>query len=345
MTELSPVVIELLEAERETLNARFALRQRGGGRIDPAAFLEHLQRCVAPLVERVQAYRPERARGTLVALYDASLDLCAASLLGREAKMPWVQKVWTDVLPAAVELLARDAQQVAGSLSNAIFQVASQRGTRPEVWLKRMRDVVSQCQSTGELLDAGKVAAWQAGMVQIRGAALTIASQLRPQLASAALGRADALSADELTVLIGRLREQPWLTVEAARRASTLGIAAAATVGAFTGFGGEFSRPPLVFGDGERLLVTDGQSQWELLADAYGAWLRRSGGAIEKHPQPQNNRDFAIDNRGTIRCGPQTLAEPQLANATSFVGHTQTLAVTIATSHHVFLYSAIGDAA
>ncbi len=344
MTQLSPAFVETLRAEREKLNGKFAHRLRGGHRIDADAFLQHLEQRVAPLVEQVEVVMPERTRGALLALYDASLDLFAASLLGPDAKMPWVQLVWSNVLPAvAAEVLARQPQQVAGCLCNASFQIASQRGTRPEQFVARMQQVAPQCVSLTELLEAGKIAAWQVGMVQFRAAALEAAGALRPSLAGLALGIVEATSADELATLLGRLRENVWMTVEAAcGGGSRAAIICTATAGAFTGFGGDFIRPPLVRFDGQRLLASDGRWQWELLADAYGVWLRRIGSAPVKHPKTANEPGIAIDARGIIRWGMLTLAQPHLAHASSFACSGQTLAITIPTSHHVFLYSSTG---
>jgi hypothetical protein len=345
VAEFSAAFVEALDAQRDALNSRFALRQRAGGRIDGEAFLQHLQARISPLVDQIAAASPERVRAVVAALYDVSLDLFAASLLGPLAKMPWVERVWAELLPAATNLAARQPQQVAGSLCNAAFQIASQRGARPQLWIERIREVAPRCQSLSELLEAGKVAAWQAGMVQMRGAALSAAGAMRAPLAAVALGLPETTSAENLAARLGRLREHVWLTVEAAgdaRRAAA--IECVGTVGAFSGFGGLFLRPPVVDGVDGRLLVNDGESQWELVADAYGAWLRRIGDAPKKRPKSKAAA-AKIDGGGTLRWGESSLAQPHLASATSLAECGLTLAVTIPTSHHVFLFSNLGTPA
>jgi hypothetical protein len=340
--EFPTAFVRALEEQRDALNARFALRMRGGSRIDGGAFLRHLQQAVAPLVGQVHALLPERTAGALAALYDVSLDLFAASLLGPEAKMPWVGRVWSDLLPAAPSLIARDAQQVAGCLSNAAFQIAGQRGARPEEWLARMQQVAPHCHSTSELLEAGKVAAWQAGMVQYRAAALAAAEALRPPLAALALGLHAETPPAEISAILARLRQHVWLTASAAAAGKLeAAIASVGTAGAFAGLGGLFQRPPLVSTDGQQLLVTDGHSHWELIADAYGAWLRRET-APAKATKSARAAGIAVERGGLIRWGEHSLAQPHLAQATSFAACGQTLAVTIPTSHHVFLFSSFG---
>lgn len=204
-----------------------------------------------------------------------------------------------------------------------------------------MRQIAPHCQSTSELFEAGKVAAWQAGMAQYRAAALAAADALRPPLATLTLGLPAETPASQLPAILARLRQHIWLTAKAAASGQVdATIAYVGTAGAFTGLGGLFLRPPLVSSDGQQLLVTDGQSHWELIADAFGAWFRREN-APAKAKKPTSQAGIAVERGGLIRWGKQSLAQPHLAQATSFATCGQTLAVTIPTSHHVFLFSSI----
>jgi hypothetical protein len=343
VTSLSPTVVDALEAERDSLNARFAQSLRGGVRIDQHAFLRHLRDAVAPLVDQVQAVLPERAASVVRPLFDVSLDLFSAALLGPEAKSRWVECVWHEVLPGTTLLLARDPRQVTGCLCNATVQIANQRGTRPQHWLDRMRQVAPECQSLQELLQAGAVAAWQAGMVQFRRASLTAVSTLRNPLAAIALGLPESTSPLELSRIVERLTGQKWLTVEAAARPQPRPtLACVASAGAFTGYGGLLSRPPLVRAEGQRLLVSDGRSQWEVLADAYGVWFRKTAEVPVNPPLSRKAAGVNVDRQGLVRWNKLSLSQPHLVSVTSQAVSDQTLAVTTATSHHVFLYSVLG---
>ena len=346
MTHLSPVFVEAIRSDRDALNARFAHRERGGVRIDREAFLRHLRDAVAPLVEQVQAVLPERARSSVAPLFDVSLDLFSAALLGPEAKSPWVERVWHEVLPAATRLLARDPRQVTGCLCNAAVQIANQRGTRPQHWLDRMRQVAPACQSLQELLQAGAVSAWQAGMVQYRRAALKAVGTLHGPLAATALGLPESTSPQELSGVVERLTGQKWLKVEAAAQSPPRPtLVRVATAGAFSGYGGVLRRPPLVRVEGSRLLVGDGRSQWELLADAYGVWFRKTPETPPEQPSPRGDAGVSVDRQGMIRWKNLSLSQPHLVGVTSQAVSDQTLAVTTATSHHVFLYSILGASA
>jgi len=344
VNQLPAAFAAVLEAERDALNARYTLRQRGGSRIDGVAFLAHLRQAVAPLAEQIHAILPERTRTAVLALYDVSLDLFAASLLGAEAKTPLIGRVWTELLPLVVKLLAREPQQVAGCLCNAAFRIAGQLGTKPNTWLARMQAAAPHCESVAQLLEIGKVAAWQAGMVQYRAAALAAAGKLPAALAAAALGLPPSVTAEMMKAILDRLNENPWHSAAAALNSKQEHpqIACVATAGAFVGFGGLFFRPPVVESHDGRLFVSDGRSQWELLADACGAWFRRLGDAPAKRAPADTRGDLSIDRHGKIRWGKLSLEVPHLAHASSFAHSGATLAVTIPTSHHVFLFSSRG---
>ena len=119
-------------------------------------------------------------------------------------------------------------------------------------------------------------------------------------------------------------------------------VACVAKAGAFSGYGGVFFRPPLVRVEGPRLLVSDGRSHWEMLADAYGVWFRKTTEATATRSLPPGGAEVTVDRQGNIRWNKLSLAQPHLVNVTSLALCDQTLAVTTATSHHVFLYSILG---
>src|SRR5688500_2149997 len=108
MDEIPEAIATLLESERDALNQRFKLRQAAGARIESAAFLKHVRHEIVPLAILVQTKFAERLRSLILALYDVSLDLFAASYLGPEAKSPWVGRVWRELLPSVPVLLARE---------------------------------------------------------------------------------------------------------------------------------------------------------------------------------------------------------------------------------------------
>src|SRR5262245_11911992 len=97
---LSEALTTVLKTDRESFNARFAERRRAGCQIDTVAFLEHLATVVDPIVQEVARHFFERARAAVGELYDLSLELFAASLLGPRARIVPVDAVWRRLLPS-----------------------------------------------------------------------------------------------------------------------------------------------------------------------------------------------------------------------------------------------------
>lgn len=337
MADLPTAVAALLTDQRDSLNERFAARRRGGAKIEPTAFLAHVREAISPLVADVHSRLPERAPAVLSALYDASLDLFAASLLGAEAKLPAVQRVWAELLPAAVSLLAREPVSLVGCLCNAVFQVAQQRGTRPEQWLDRMKAALPHCSSVADVVEAGLVTAWQAGMPQYREPALAAAERMKPKLAAIALGLSGETPADAVTAL----KCDRWCRIGVT---APSGLSPVGHEGAFTGFGGVFSHPPTVRTVGGKLVVSVGESgHWQMIADAFGVWFRRTEGLkIKAESLPA---DVTVDSSGTVKWGRAACKAPHLAGHTAAACDGETLAVTIPTSHHVFLFARTGGTA
>ncbi|MGE0755438.1 MAG: hypothetical protein AB7F89_05175 [Pirellulaceae bacterium] len=334
--------LRLLEDSREVLNTRFAMRRRENARLDAVAVLEHLRHRIGPLLDLVCRQFPERARGVLVALFDVSLDLFAASLLGGEPRHPHVDSLWRDGLGAAPRLLALEPLRIAGGLSNAIHNLATQAGTRPAEWLGNIARAGAACESAEQWLAAGQIAAWQAGMAQYRPAALAVAKQLPPAVAAAALGGTWDGPAAAWQRVVERLAADPWCSPRqamAGEPASSAGLRHVRRAGAFRGYGGAFQRPPRVACHNHQLIAHDGTTPWQLLADACGCHFHR----LADTPAPGAGlvvpAGIALGKHGHLRWGSDEAVFSFLAGVTSVACDGRTLAITTATSHHVYLFA------
>jgi hypothetical protein len=335
--EIHPLFAEALRADRESLNRRFSLRQRGGSRIDEAAFQEHLRTTVNDLVGRVASVQPERVRAVAGALFDVSLDLFAASLLGHETKHPFVSAAWREILPSATRLLARDPARIAGCLSNAVDYVAMQPGSRPMEWILCMRDLSPHCDSVRQWLDVGTMAAWRAGLVRFRAAALRLARQLPLELGTRGLGAADDTEPGWLERL-DRLEADRWMSPDSAPLAATgQPLRIVRTCGGFRGFGGPCLRPPIVSTADGQMFVSDGDQAWQLLADVFGTLWQRVPCIPARPAVSTAASTITVDSEGRIGWDGRQHQFSELAESSSFACDGQTLAVTLPTSHHVFL--------
>jgi hypothetical protein len=314
------------------------MRHGAGERIDELAFQEHLRTTVNELVCGVASTQPDRVRAVVTSLFDVSLDLFAAGLLGPKTKHPHVNAAWRELLPNSVRMLACEPTRVAGSISNALDHLAAYPSARPAEWIEGMRRLLPLCDSVPQWLDAGKVMAWRAGMVQYRAAALRLARAMPWKVVVRCLGAPDAASEAECQRWLDRLDADRWFSPEnrhVAAASQTLRIVR--VTGGFRGFGGPCLHPPIVAASNGDLLVIDGNEAWHLLADAFGTlWQRTSPASL-----PSNTSSVApkvsVNSRGRVTWNGTHQEFPDLAEPSSFACDGQTLAVTLPTSHHVFL--------
>ncbi len=325
--QLPEIFAAILREQRDELNRRFVAQAHLAGGIDGEAFLNHLAKRVAPIVQSVADVLPECARGVAIELYDLSLELFAANAIGPSAPTPEIQQVWTDILPSIPKLLSRDAAVLAGSLSNAAFNVARADGGRIDFWLGEMSRLAGACDSVTGMLDCGKILAWRAGMVQYRIAAIDTAGAMPHALAVMALGLSNDVQPISLKEQLEYLRCSPWHCLESTERTSDPQPKYVRTIGDFRGFGGQFMRPPIVARRNDELFATDGLSTWQLLADCYGSLLYRIGGR-DAFPQTHSrDRDERVDfARSKL---------PELSASASSASICNTVVATYVDSHRI----------
>src|SRR6202034_2933861 len=119
--------------------------------IDGDAFQRHLANTLDPIVRSVAAEFAERVDAVTGALFDLSLDLFSKSLLGPATQYPAIQAAWLTLLPRLPRLVAREPAQVAGAVTNALYNLSRTPGARPDFWIAQMSSIAASCQRTGEL--------------------------------------------------------------------------------------------------------------------------------------------------------------------------------------------------
>ena len=333
---LEGALAAVLKKNRESFNQKFHLAQRAGSRIDRREFLEFLAAVLGPLTESVAHQFAEKAESVAVALYELSLELFAQGLLGRESREPSIADAWRKLLPAATRLLARNPRSIAASVTNAVYQICQTPGARPSEWIVAMTGVAPLCESPKVFLEGGTVAAWVAGCPQYRDPALKLAGSLPLPVSAALLSLDPHIQLATMQKTLEALSVNRWLTAPAAAAGANLGrIRVAGQAGKFRGFGGVFIRPPIVKNHGSHLLATDGEVVVRLIADAYGTMIRRVD--VAPFIAEKLNAPFQLSSDGELIWDGVTIKLPQLAGWSSAAFDGQTLAVSLPTSHHLFL--------
>jgi len=316
-----------LERGRERYNALFA--QASGGRIDVEAFKGHLRDVIGPVAEAVDRVRQDRVDAVVAAAYDLSLQLFVAGLLGPQSRHPSIAAAW---LPNVPWLLADEPLAVTGSVTNAVYNLSTHEGARPEIWIKEMAAVSGAFSDLATLRAAGHVLAWRCGMAQHRAGALASCRTLQPALATRLLGVPDFDPA-RFGDLLDRLSIDPWLAPNKAFDAPSE-LRVVSIVGAFRGFGGHFQTPPTVFSSNGSIIAADRENHWAVIADLWGSALLPLPSAP---PRNNNSQDYVLSRDGAVDSGGLRAAFPGLAASTSSACDGRTLAVTIGQSHQIFL--------
>lgn len=333
MGTISPKVADALEAGRQRFNARVSTARKAGAVVDTDAFLEHLRERVAPLVELAAEVMPERIHRVLEALFNVSLELFAAGQLGSGVKSEAVCDVWTRLLPAVPRLLVQDPSGLAAAVSNAVVNLSSTHGARPGEWVSILVQSADHCTAVAELLAAGKVAAWRAGMPQYRSGALKTLKALEPSLALAVLGLDVPPKVEEVSVLADRMLSDPWLSPKAATSQGPRSLRLVRRAGTFRGFGGDFLRPPIVWSSEGCLFVSDGDGTWRLIADVFGSVFVRQADA----PPGATRVEVSVSPVGEVNWEGERARIPEIVGTSCSAACGGTLAFTLANSHHVFL--------
>lgn len=325
-----------LKRHRETCNARFDMAQRSGARIDRVAFLTHLSSVVDPIIRAVASQFSEKVDIATTELYELSLELFAENLLGKETREPAIQEAWQTLLPAVPRLLARDPRRVAASVTNAVHQISQNEGARPREWIARMAAIGKDCDDIQRFFDAGRIAAWVAGCPQYRTEAIRIARSFPAPIVASLFGISEQIPANSIKSAIDLMAENRWLSAaDVASGSKTFKPRIVRLAGAFRGFGGAFLRPPTTWTCGSQLMASDGETSWFLMADAYGCVLRRSPAPAP--PPSKLNGPVKLSNNGELTWHDASIRLASLAGWTSAAFDGQTLAVTLPSSHHVFL--------
>jgi hypothetical protein len=340
----------VLESQRARFNADFVAARRTYPSLDATAFSAVLAGVVAPIVAAVDEVEPARTRAAAESLFDLALELVGQGLLGPTAREPVITDAWRSLLPGSARLLAADPPRFIGSITNALYNLATTPAARPRQWLEDMAAVVQNSDGSLEtMLQAGQVAAWRAGLAQYRSAALAICSTLPPRLAFELLKLpAQSAAADLRDRVIARLIADPWLSpADALSQATPRRLRVVGHIGTFRGFGGLFIRPPSATRIGGQFVVADGESSWVLLADLYGATFHRlvvDRSEESQRPETHNASRFHLGRSGHISKDGLEAEIPELQDVSSWAADEHTLVATTTHSHSLVLVAAAPDA-
>lgn len=259
---VSSVLAGALAARRSLFNQRVAEARHRWPGFDTAALSAFLTQTLDPVCVAVAQVDAAATLAVAETGFDIGLELVAQGLAGPAARLPWVDAAWQQLATPAAALIARAPLQVLGALSNAVVRMDSVPGVRVPDWIAAMQPLTARCTSGAQLRAAGALCAWQAGMVQLREAALAQSTQLPDDLVAEALGVAEG----QVDAVRQQLQRERWWNprTQAVEAQGQL-------LGGFTGLGGPFAAPPELRASALGFIARSGERHHLLLADAFGA--------------------------------------------------------------------------
>lgn len=361
---LHPAFSAALETDRELFNQQFKWYCTNGSLIDKPTFYDHLRNRLSNIVGAVATDFPERVRPVTQELYLASLELFRAQFFGKESKLRELGILWDETLPTIPHLIAREPKRTVGILSNALINISQNKNTRTNQWLADIKRIAKHCQSATELSETCVVLAWLSGVAILRSNALDSLRKMPAHLAKQIVAPNSSAPSIDMMNLVASLENNPWCSLTPAESVTPTGsvtavksaisreqrLTIAHTVGAFTGFGGNFSAPPKVFLDENRIFAFDEQGLWRLFVDRFGWTLHRCSETVLTKQIPRysksgakhsGNKDMYIENDGTVHAESSTVRLAHIAFASSQASDGHSLAVTLPTSFHVFVVATV----
>lgn len=328
--KISDDFANILRAERERCNARFAEARHRHADLDAQAFLAWLATAVDPLVTLVAQQAPQAAGRVAAALYDASLELVGAKLAGPAARQRHLERAWQTVLPAALPWLAVDPVRVVHGISNAVHHLSVTPGAGVTDWIEGMARVRPHCGDLDTWLRFGQFLAWRCGLAHFRDSALALADALPERLVLGTLSVHDGRTWDHVR---DELRGRRWWLPEAQPAMRLV-----RRVGGFSGFGEPFRQLPVVFATGERILIKSGEDQWIVECDSYGTTLHRASEGEKEAAREFVPKGLRIEGT-TLRLDAHSLHIPDLAAVGQLAATDDTLALCSPDTYAVLLVS------
>lgn len=331
---VSPTFASILRSGRSQFNESFVVARRLYPDLEPENFSEFLRTRVDAVVDSVAAVNADHAAEVAMVAYDTALALVGQRLAGPNARLSEIEEGWSRILPKIPVLVSSAPTRIFPAISNAIYLLATTPNAQAKRWIETMETLSDQCVNMEDFLKLGQFVAWLSGLAHLREGALKLSDELPEPLTLAALQVDPNLTWAEIRP---RLLSDPWFNPSVSKEPVNA-TRVVARVGAFRGFGGLFTSPPLVVAMDQHFLTRSGDETWLLTADCFGATFHRA--TFEEFQaavtQSKPSQNVSLD-RASVAVDGERIAFPDLGYFTSSAISGTTLALTSSLTHSIIL--------
>ena len=324
-----------LKSRRDEYNRKFAVAQRLYPRISEDEFSFFLSGHVEPLVNELHKSLGGNTGTICESLYDFALEASGKRIF---LKKPSLAEHWKELLAGFGDFFVRDPAGFPRTIANALFNLSLASPEAPAAWTGLMLSLKESAGNPHDLFNYGKAAAWRCGMAHFREDALPLLKGFGPGEQKKILGLPEEMSEEGLGDIITRIGRDPWFDpreyIEGnGEKSEVLDIVSVA--GGFRGFHGHFISPPLVEAVNGALIAFDQNASYLIMSDVFGTTLSRINLSGEGFMDTRG--EGTIDSSGNARFRGLAGCFPGLSSPASFASSDFTMAVTVSTSHSVFL--------
>jgi len=267
----------ILKKNRSRYNTLFSVKGRGNARVDGEKFSRYIRTIIGPLMELIEGTDeagragPGALEAMVDALYVRILDLCAGDYLG-SARRPYFDDVFIPLTRAFWKLLLHDTDAFLSGLVSAIIRVAAVSPTAVKTWSGRLLALDTGTMTIDDFRTCGFIAAWVSGMASCRERALHYCEIVPPGTFFTLMGTGpdarDGIARDDV---LFKLKASPWAHPCGEAEPGSVIVR---PVGGFRGYRGVFTKPPVVYVEGDEIIASDGASAYAVCADIFGHSIR-----------------------------------------------------------------------
>lgn len=302
----------LLKENAGNLNQILASFQAGGRRLNTHDIPAWFKEVIEPVFVAIHSHNETAAPKVFDALFSDMLAALSMPIAAIDHDILKNSRLLLQLNPA---LTAANPGRVLKALGSAAARIFKQSQSSARAWLALMQKIVPLAKTFKELLSTGRIAAWSCGMAHLREL-IDWPATINPQIA-AIIFADEKCQTDDL--------KSRWGSEKGTRHLAA---------GDFKGFGGLFTRPPMVAREANHIFASDGVHTAALFADRFGLVFLDNPDLI------YDSLHFALE---TLDKAPPEIARIlcRYPDLTSWVFYDATLFYTTSSSHSVFVSGAV----
>lgn len=322
---------EIFSRNREYFNGAFLLSKSVNSSLDEETFLEYLKKIIEPLFNDFKTKDEKKLEDFVVVFYQNILEIYKINLLNNKGKYPFFENIFLKIIFKLKNLLFSNPDFLS-YLINVVYNVSiflKEKSTLWEGYIYKLQEDID----VENFKKYSLVAAWLSGFSFYRESALGYLTQIPYRY----LEPIFCLEEKKFNDKINYVKNNNWnnfFTLENDPAKFVKKIE-----GGFSGFGGIFNSPPLIFLTNEGAIASDGENSFYIYYDCYGVMFQKTDFDRESAVLIDNDKDFKFSEDGKIffRGNELDLEIKNIERISSFVSTKDALIFALADSHKVFI--------